>query len=147
MAPAEAPHEVNPILADSSFFVALYNRRESAHPRCVEAYSASEGRFVTCEACIAEVFHILGHANAAVDALLTSIAQGSLGVPFQLSDNVMAVSHLMRKYHDIPADFADACLIHMANELDTGDILTLDSDFMHYRWRRTRRFNMLIPLE
>jgi predicted nucleic acid-binding protein len=35
----------------------------------------------------------------------------------------------------------------MADALDTGDILTLDSDFKHYRWRRTRRFNMLVPLE
>lgn len=53
----------------------------------------------------------------------------------------------MRKYRDIPADFADACLIQMADELDTGDILTLDSDFKHYRWRRNKSFNLLIPLK
>jgi predicted nucleic acid-binding protein len=53
----------------------------------------------------------------------------------------------MHKYRDTPADFADACLIHMANQLDTGDILTLDSDFGHYRWRRNRRFRNLVPLE
>ena len=47
----------------------------------------------------------------------------------------------------VPTDFADACLVHMADQLDTGDILTLDSDFMHYRWRRTRRFRLLVPLE
>jgi hypothetical protein len=35
----------------------------------------------------------------------------------------------------------------MAGEFDTGDILTLDSDFIHYRWKRTRRFNLLIPLD
>jgi len=35
----------------------------------------------------------------------------------------------------------------MANQLDTGDILTLDSDFMHYRWKRTRRFHLLIQPE
>jgi len=35
----------------------------------------------------------------------------------------------------------------MANQLNTGDIFTLDSDFRHYRWRRTRRFNLLIPLD
>ena len=42
--------------------------------------------------------------------------------------------------------FADACLVQMADELDTGDILTLDSDFIHYRWRKTRAFRMLISL-
>jgi hypothetical protein len=30
----------------------------------------------------------------------------------------------------------------MANELGTGDIMTLDSDF-----RRNRKFNLLIPLD
>jgi len=53
----------------------------------------------------------------------------------------------MKKYSDTPCDFADACLIAMASEFDTGDILTLDSDFRHYRWRRNRRFNLLIPLD
>jgi len=53
----------------------------------------------------------------------------------------------MRRYRDTPADFADACLIAMANQLGTGDILTLDGDFKHYRWRRNRAFNLLIPLD
>ena len=53
----------------------------------------------------------------------------------------------MDKYRDTPCDFADACLIAMADQLDTGDILTLDSDFKHYRWRRNRSFKMLIPLD
>jgi predicted nucleic acid-binding protein len=35
----------------------------------------------------------------------------------------------------------------MADELNTGDILTLDSDFRHYRWRKTRPFRILVPLE
>lgn len=53
----------------------------------------------------------------------------------------------MQKYRDLPISFADACLIQMADELDTGDILTLDSDFEHYRWRKTRHFNLLIRPE
>jgi predicted nucleic acid-binding protein len=53
----------------------------------------------------------------------------------------------MRKYRDTPADFADACLIQMADDLNTGEILTLDSDFRHYRWRKSKAFRLLIPLE
>jgi hypothetical protein len=53
----------------------------------------------------------------------------------------------MSKYADTPCDFADACLIHLADQLGTGDILTLDSDFKHYRWRRSKHFRMLIPLK
>src|SRR5208337_4288333 len=35
----------------------------------------------------------------------------------------------LREYRDLAPDFADACLIQLADELDTGDILTLDGDF------------------
>ena len=134
-------------LVDASFFVALFNKREAAHERCVETYQALDSQFVTCEACIAEALHILGHARAAQDAIFTSIEQGALDVPFHLGSEVREVAELTRKYADTPIDFADACLIAMADELDTGDILTLDSDFAHYRWRRNRPFKMLISLE
>jgi len=138
---------VTSVLVDSSFFVALYDKREAAHLCCREAYEAVNAPLVTCEACIVEAFHLLGHAHAAVDAVFKSIEQGSLEVPFQLCLHARAIGELMRKYRDTPVDFADACLIHMADELNTGDILTLDSDFKHYRWRRNRSFHLLIPLE
>ena len=67
-------------------------------------------------------------------------------IRFNLVDSVGAVRALMQKYSDTAADFADACLIQMADELNTGDILTLDSGFLHYRWRKTKPFNLLIPL-
>jgi hypothetical protein len=138
---------VNPVLADSSFFVALYNRREIAHLRCVEAYRALDAALVTCEACITEALHILGHADAAVDSIFASIEEGSLEVPFHLGHDVSGVRGLICKYRDTPADFADACLISLADQLGTGDILTLDSDFKHYRWRRNRRFRILISMD
>jgi len=78
---------------------------------------------------------------------LASIQEGQLEIPFQLAHGVDDVLAYYTKYRDTPADFADACLIAMADQLGTGEILTLDSDFMHYRWRRTRRFHLLVPLE
>ena len=138
---------MTPVLADSSFFVALYNQRESAHRRSVAAYESQPGPLITCEACVTEALHILDHATPAVDSILASIEQGSLRIPFNLGDHAQQVRELMRKYGDTPADFADACLIHLANQFNTGDILTLDSDFKHYRWRRNRSFRLLIPLE
>jgi predicted nucleic acid-binding protein len=50
----------------------------------------------------------------------------------------------MNKYARVPMDFADACLVHLADELGTSRILTLDSDFHTYRWRRGRAFELLI---
>jgi len=40
-------------------------------------------------------------------------------------------------------DLADACLVHMADGLGTGRILTLDRDFGVCRLRRRRPFEVL----
>jgi hypothetical protein len=143
----ELPSSSLPVLADASFFVALFNDREHGHSRCKAAYNAFAGPLFTAESCITEALHLLDHAEAAVEAILTNVKQGALVVPFRLSDCASDVAHLMSKYADTPCDFADACLIHLADQLGTGDILTLDSDFKHYRWRRSKHFRMLIPLK
>lgn len=138
---------MNAVLVDTSYLVALYDTSDHDHARCLRAYESLHQPLVTCEAVITESIYMLRFASGAAEALMASIECGALEISFKLSDATGAISSTMRKYGDTPADFADACLIAMANELDTGDILTLDSDFAHYRWKRTRRFHLLIPME
>ena len=138
---------MSPILVDTGFLVALYDRREPMHNICRQLHDQLENPLVTCEAVIVEALHLLRFLLKAKQNILASIDQGVLEIRFRLSESAGQVQALMEKYIDTPADFADACLIRMADELDTGDILTLDRDFTHYRWRRTRPFRMLIPLE
>ena len=135
------------VLVDAGFLVAMYDRHEPKHRLCVRIYESVSSQMVTCEAVIGEALYLLRKFREAVNGILFSIDRGVLSIPFTLRDSSRSVLEIMEKYSDIPADFADACLIHMANELGTGDILTLDSDFRHYRWRRNRAFNLLIPLK
>jgi predicted nucleic acid-binding protein len=102
---------------------------------------------VTCEAVIVESCFLLSKYPQGIEVLLTNVRSGLFRIPFRIAKSSFEVLDLLRKYRDTPASFADACLIAMANELGTGDILTLDSDFKHYRWRRNRAFNLLIPLD
>jgi len=138
---------VKAVLVDTSFLVGVYDKGDFHHARCMRVHAALEQPMATCEPVIAESIHMLRHAPGAAEAILASIEQGVLEIPFKLSEAAGKVQAILRKYRDTPADFADACLIHMADELDTGDILTLDSDFTHYRWRRTRTFHMLISMD
>lgn len=78
--------------------------------------------------------------------MLENVERGIFQIPFQLSRSASLVRSVMRKYLDLPADFADACLVQLADELNTGDILTLDRDFESYRWRKTRAFRLLVAL-
>lgn len=138
---------MKPVLLDTGVIYALLDRSEWAHDQCARALQNLNRPLVTCEAVIAESSYLLRHKAGAVDALLVNVETGFFGIPFQLSNSAAEIRAILRKYRDTPADFADACLIHMADELDTGDILTLDSDFKHYRWRRNRAFRLLVPLE
>lgn len=138
---------MKPVLADAGFLVAVYNKREPYHSLCLNVHRALDNPLVTCEPVLTKALHLLRFTAGAADDILASVEEGILEIPFKLSGSAAPVRKIMKKYHDLHADFADACLIHMADELDTGDILTLDSDFLHYRWRRTRSFRLLIPLE
>jgi predicted nucleic acid-binding protein len=138
---------VNSVLVDTSFLVALYDNSDYDHARCLRVFESLNKPLATCEAVVTESVYMLRFASGAAEALLASIECGALAIPFELRGAAGAVYSIMHKYRDTPADFADACLIAMAGQLDTGDILTLDSDFTHYRWRRNRSFRMLIPLD
>jgi predicted nucleic acid-binding protein len=138
---------VTPVLVDSSFLIALYDQSDFDHMRCMRIYESLDRPLVTCEAVVTECVYMLHSVSGAAEALLASIVCGALEIGFTLGGAASSIHAIMKKYRDTPADFADACLIQMADELDTGDILTLDSDFILYRWRRNRPFRMLIPLE
>jgi predicted nucleic acid-binding protein len=138
---------MQPVLLDTGVILALLDRSERAHDGCAQVLDGLHRPLVTCEAVITESCHLLRRRPQAVQAVLANVESGFFEIPFQLSRSSSQIQTILRKYRDTPADFADACLIHLADELDTGDILTLDSDFVHYRWRRTRPFRMLISLE
>ena len=75
-----------------------------------------------------------------------NVARNIFEIPFHLAGAAADIESLFRKYRDQPISLADACLIHLAGELGTGDIFTLDHDFEVYRWGRNRAFRLLVPL-
>jgi hypothetical protein len=51
----------------------------------------------------------------AADGILASLAAAIVQVRFQLLPLAGIVHAILRKYRNAPADFADACLFHMAD--------------------------------
>jgi uncharacterized protein len=98
---------------------------------------------VTCEAVIAESCYLLRNLSGASGAVIENIAAGIFQIPFQLSRDTAGVRQVMAKYKDRKIDLADACLIRLADEFGTPDILTLDRDFAIYRWGKNKPFRVL----
>ncbi len=137
---------MKPVLLDTGVIVALLDRSERFHQPAVETVESLTAPLVTCEAVVAESCHLLRGLSGACEAVLENVSNGTFQIPFELTRSATAVRRILRKYRDCRADFADACLIKLAEELETGDILTLDHDFEVYRWGNNKHFRMLIPL-
>jgi predicted nucleic acid-binding protein len=102
-----------------------------------------EAPLITCEAVITESCYLLRNLAGAPEAVIENVAAGIFQVPFQLSQEAAGVKQVLRKYRDRKIDLADACLIHLADQFGTADILTLDQDFAIYRWGKNKPFRML----
>lgn len=135
---------MTPVLLDTGVIVALLDRSERSHGRCVEVIETVVAPLITCEAVIAEACYLLRNVHGASDAVLDNVEAGVFEIPFRLVGASRSIRLLMKRYARIPMDFADACLVHLADELGTGRILTLDSDFRVYRWRKGRAFDLLL---
>ena len=138
---------MKPVLLDTGVIVALFDRSEKFHSECAELLHTLDAPLVTCEAVLAETCYLLRNLPGAAEAAIENVAAGIFQLPFQLSSQAAAVKPILRKYRDRKIDLADACLIHLANEFGTAEVLTLDSDFQIYRWGKSKPFHILPALK
>lgn len=137
---------MKPVLLDTGVIVALLDRSERHHTACVEVLDDLTAPLATCEAVIAEACYLLRDLHGAADAVLDNVDAQVFQIPFRLAPSARAIRTLMKKYARVPMDFANACLVQLADELGTGAILTFDTDFRLYRWRKTRQFELLVGI-
>ena len=138
---------MKPVLLDTGVIVALLDRSEKFHKTCAQTVREVEAPLVTCEAVITESCYLLRNLSGASEAVIENITAGIFQVPFQLSRDTAGVKQVLRKYKDRKIDLADACLIRLADQFGTADILTLDQDFTIYRWGKNKPFRMLLSTD
>lgn len=126
--------------------MASLDRSERFHRVCAETIISPGPPLVTTEAVIVESCYLLRDIYRAAEAVLANVAAGIFRIPVSLAQSAEQVRSIMHRYDEHRIGLADASLIHLANELNTPDILTLDRDFEFYRWGRSNSFRMLIPL-
>jgi uncharacterized protein len=137
---------VKSILLDTGAIVASLDRSERFHRVCAETIVRPGPPLVTTEAVIVESCYLLRDVSGAGEAVLRNVAEGNFRIPVTLSQSALQVARIMQKYGDRQIDLADASLIHLATELNTPDILTLDRDFESYRWGKNNHFQILVDL-
>ena len=131
------------MLFDTGVFVALLDKSEKNHERCVAFLKEFKGKLFTTEPVLTETIYLLGPSMKAQRVCIDLILKGGAILVPQSMGSLSRASALMAKYQDIPMDFADATLVSLAEEIDVVEILTLDHrGFGTYRIRGKTTFKI-----
>jgi predicted nucleic acid-binding protein len=124
---------MNAIL-DTGPWVALIDRSESKHDICVEWLKNYSGELYSTEAVLTEVLYLLNFSvkaqTAAIDFVLKTVVEI---IPSSI-ESLKKTKNLIKKYSDLPMDYADATIVCLAMDTGIHDIITFDQkDFSIYR--------------
>jgi uncharacterized protein len=132
------------LLFDTGAFVALIDKSEARHADCVAALEQWSGPIVTTEAVLTETLYLVGPSWQAQLFCFEFFRRGVLAlIPSSLA-SLQRVAVLMKKYRDLPMDFADGTLVALGEELETDQIFTLDRrGFGVYRLHGRKPFHII----
>lgn len=119
-------------LVDSGPLVALFNRRDRYHAKALAFVERDKGELITNIPVIVEVAFLLGHNRIAIGNALKWIPAATT-VDGATQRDLARIGQVLEKYADLPADFACASLVALAERRNVRRIATVDSDFAVYR--------------
>jgi predicted nucleic acid-binding protein len=128
-------------LVDTGFLVALADHRDQHHVWAVAQAKLIPGPWLTCEACITELDHLLDYLTPPRSHwLYQMLGQGLLHSQHLLPEQLTRVHAEIARYKDRRVDFADACLVILADQHPRLPIVTTDAaDFgIYFRGRAAR---------
>lgn len=132
------------LLLDTGGLVSLLDRSQARHEEFIDYFRSWTGRVLTTEAVITEATHLLQRASGGADRCLLFVLQGGAELIPGDATRLERCSQLMRKYDDLPMDYADATLVALAEEFDCRRVLTTDRrDFGIYRTARSKAFEIV----
>ncbi len=134
----------NELLLDTGAFVALVDRSERRHADCVAVLEGWNGAIVTTEAILTETLYLVGPHWEAQNVCLQFVLRGAFLLVPSSQESLERVAALMKKYRDVPMDYADATLVALGEELSTDRVFTLDQrGFSAYRLGQRRGFQLV----
>jgi len=133
------------ILTDAGPLIALIDRRDSQHAKCVEAARTLVGPMLSTWPAFTEAMYLLG-AEAGwrgQEPLWLMIRSGQLILADASATMLARMPALMEQYKDLPMDLADASLVALAEDHRLHEVFSLDRDFRVYRLPDGQAFIMV----
>ncbi len=132
------------ILIDSGPLIALFDASDKYHSEAVKFIKSNNYPLVTTLASVTETLHLLDfNRNAQID-FIEWVHRGAVEIVSIDNRDFGRLKELTDKYRDLPMDFADSCLVYLAEKLNLNTIATIDRDFMIYRIKGRRKFKIIL---
>ena len=114
-------------LLDTGPLVAYLDRADSFHKTVARQLGAFAGQLLTTSAVVTEALHFVSSDVRGPGLLADFLADAEIQVSdFCTGAELRRAVSLMKKYANVPMDFADATLLLLAEALQVAEILTLD---------------------
>ena len=131
-------------ILDTGPWVALIDRSESRHIECVEWLKNFSGRLYSTEAILTEVLYILNFSTKAQCAAIDFVLEAVVEIVPPSIESLKKAKNLMKKYTDLPMDYADASIVCLAAETAIQNIVTFDKkDFTIYKLPKKKGFTVM----
>lgn len=124
------------MLTDTGPLVALLDKDDSKYMACLAALGRlPRGPLRTTWPCFTEAMYMLHQVGGYryQNGLWQWRRDGRLLLLEMTDTDTDRMDTLMKQYHDIPMDLADASLVAVAESRNMRKIFTIDSDFYIYR--------------
>jgi predicted nucleic acid-binding protein len=132
------------ILVDSGPLIALFDASDKYHNEAIHFIKNNKYPLVTTIASITETLHLLDfNRNAQID-FLEWVYKGAVEIHNIENNAFQRLKELTEKYRDLPMDFADSCLVYLAEQLKLNTIATIDRDFTIYRIQGRKKFKIIL---
>ncbi len=132
------------IALDTGPIVALFDKEDDKHDLCLDVFKQIRQPLITTWPVLTEAFYLLSFSSNVQDDLWEFIERGVVSIYSMDAVQARRCRALMKKYHDLPMDLADATLVAAAEAEKIATIFTLDhKDFKVYTTRQGKHFKLL----
>lgn len=129
---------------DTGPIVAWLCPKDAHHTWARRAFAQIAPGSLICEAVITEVCHLAAKEGIASAKVISFIERARL-TPVPLSNELAAIRKLLERYADAPMDFADACVVRLAEMNGALQVCTIDAQFQFFRKNERESITLIAP--
>lgn len=123
---------MKPVILDTGPLVAWFCPRDEHHLWARKVFPGFASGSVLCEAMLTEVCHLVAKEGVAPGRVMDSLNRGRFR-HVALGNELGTITRLLHAYSDAPMDFADACVVRLAEMFPNTAVCTTDTQFRFFR--------------